>query len=88
MFSFRHRAMLGEAAVSAASAVEIGLHGWVAKNDDLAHLTETARSHGYKRAKSTSGDDHAASPYSCYFEASFLPEKQDASEKPERSQKP
>jgi hypothetical protein len=72
--------MLGEATASSGPrGGEIGLHGWVARHDDLARLAENARARGYKMSQKTSGDDRAAAPYSCYFEASFLAER---SEKP------
>ncbi len=74
-------AMLGEATVSTGQrGGEIGLHGWVARHDDLSRLAESVRARGYKMSQKTSGDDRAATaPYSCYFEASVLAER---SEKP------
>jgi Tfp pilus assembly PilM family ATPase len=70
------QAMLAEATASSGRlGGEIGLRGRVARNEDLAKIAENARARGYKMSQKTSGDDHAAAPYSCYFEASVMAER-------------
>jgi hypothetical protein len=69
------RALLDELTVSSSPRGELGMHGWVAKHEDLARLAESVRGRGYKMSQKSSGDDRAIAPYSSYFEASVLADK-------------
>jgi outer membrane murein-binding lipoprotein Lpp len=74
-FPTAENAVLNQLVVNGGRGGQIELRGWVRQQDDIARLGDGVRAHGGKLSAKSSRDDRSVSPYTCYFEASVLPQK-------------